>query len=180
MTDQPDTETRAAVDALAYRLRNRGDADPERFAAEFIAALRAHGWRHGEADGDQDPQQALYKWAVIHTAGREDWDPVTLLGVIQSCKIAGVPYEDVAPVLWRLARTEDDHQDYAELRNLARNAHRHSQPGNAPDPGAVAALDALRRGDFETARAVLGTESVTARFTGPQPVLAENEPPDAA
>jgi len=46
-----DAETRAAVDALAYRLRNHDpDTDPlgadaEPFAAEFIAALKARGWR---------------------------------------------------------------------------------------------------------------------------------------
>lgn len=44
MTDL-DTETRAAIDALVFRLRNRGDADDEPFAQEFIAALKARGWR---------------------------------------------------------------------------------------------------------------------------------------
>jgi hypothetical protein len=51
MTDSYDAETRAAVDALAYRLRNHDpDTDPlgadaEPFAAEFVAALKARGWR---------------------------------------------------------------------------------------------------------------------------------------
>lgn len=47
MTDPEflDAETRAAVDALVHRLRNRGDADDEPFAAEFIAALKGRGWR---------------------------------------------------------------------------------------------------------------------------------------
>jgi hypothetical protein len=46
-----DAETRAAVDALAYRLRNHDpDTDPlgvdaEVFAAEYVAALKARGWR---------------------------------------------------------------------------------------------------------------------------------------
>jgi hypothetical protein len=45
-----DNETRAAISALVHRLRNPGDADPlgadaEPFAAEFIAALKARGWR---------------------------------------------------------------------------------------------------------------------------------------
>jgi hypothetical protein len=40
-----DDETRAAVAALVFRLRNKGDADDEVFAAEFIAALKARGWR---------------------------------------------------------------------------------------------------------------------------------------
>jgi hypothetical protein len=44
MTDS-DNETRAAVEALVYRLRNRGDADDEPFAQEFITALKARGWR---------------------------------------------------------------------------------------------------------------------------------------
>lgn len=49
MTDF-DTETRAAVAALVYRLRNPGDADPlgadaEPFAQEYLAALKARGWR---------------------------------------------------------------------------------------------------------------------------------------
>jgi hypothetical protein len=43
--NESDAETRAAVDALVYRLRNRGDADDEPFAQEFIAALKARGWR---------------------------------------------------------------------------------------------------------------------------------------
>jgi hypothetical protein len=38
-------ETKAAIDALVYRLRNRGDADDEPFAQEFVAALKARGWR---------------------------------------------------------------------------------------------------------------------------------------
>lgn len=49
MTDI-DTETRAAVAALVFRLRNPGDADPlgadaEPFAEEYLAALKARGWR---------------------------------------------------------------------------------------------------------------------------------------
>lgn len=45
-----DAETRAAVSALVFRLRNPGDADPlgadaEPFAEEFLAALKARGWR---------------------------------------------------------------------------------------------------------------------------------------
>jgi hypothetical protein len=40
-----DNETRAAIDALVYRLRNRGDADDEPFAQEYLAALKARGWR---------------------------------------------------------------------------------------------------------------------------------------
>ena len=45
-----DPDTRAAVDALTRRLRNRyQDADAEVFALEFITALRARGWRPTEA-----------------------------------------------------------------------------------------------------------------------------------
>lgn len=45
-----DAETRAAVAALVFRLRNHGDTDPlgadaEPFAEEFLAALKARGWR---------------------------------------------------------------------------------------------------------------------------------------
>lgn len=45
-----DAETRAAVAALVFRLRNPGDADPlgadaEPFAQEYVAALKARGWR---------------------------------------------------------------------------------------------------------------------------------------
>jgi hypothetical protein len=48
---EPGNETAAAVEALVYRLRNRGDGegqfatDDEFFAAEFIAAIRGRGWR---------------------------------------------------------------------------------------------------------------------------------------
>jgi hypothetical protein len=48
MTDadiSTDRETKAAVDALVHRLRNRGDSDDEWFAQEFIAALKLRGWR---------------------------------------------------------------------------------------------------------------------------------------
>jgi hypothetical protein len=49
MTDL-DHETRAAIQALAGRLRNRDpDVDDELFAAEFITALRGRGWRPTEA-----------------------------------------------------------------------------------------------------------------------------------
>lgn len=43
MTDQP---TRDAAAALAYRIRHRGDTDPDVLAAEFMASLRSRGWRH--------------------------------------------------------------------------------------------------------------------------------------
>jgi hypothetical protein len=57
MTDHLDRETTAAVEALAHRLRVRDAAihnaedyaDAEVFAAEFLAALRGHGWRPTEA-----------------------------------------------------------------------------------------------------------------------------------
>lgn len=45
MTAFEDREKRFAVDALVFRLRNRGDADDEPLAAEFIAALWGRGWR---------------------------------------------------------------------------------------------------------------------------------------
>lgn len=51
MTDSLEAETRAAVAALVHRLRNHDpDTDPlgtdaEVFAAEYVAALKARGWR---------------------------------------------------------------------------------------------------------------------------------------
>jgi hypothetical protein len=52
-----DADTTAAVEALAYRLRERdvamrdgaGHADAEVFAREFVTALRGRGWRPTEA-----------------------------------------------------------------------------------------------------------------------------------
>jgi hypothetical protein len=45
-----DPDTRAAIEALAHRLRNRDPGtDDEVFALEFITALRARGWRPTEA-----------------------------------------------------------------------------------------------------------------------------------
>ena len=45
-----DPDTRAAIDALTHRLRNRDPGtDDEVFALEFITALRARGWRPTEA-----------------------------------------------------------------------------------------------------------------------------------
>jgi hypothetical protein len=53
-----DPDTRAAIDALARRLRNRDpDTDDEVFALEFITALRARGWRPTEA-------RAIPAWKV--------------------------------------------------------------------------------------------------------------------
>jgi hypothetical protein len=40
-----DRATRDAVDALVSRLRNRGDADDEPFAMEYLAFLKGLGWR---------------------------------------------------------------------------------------------------------------------------------------
>jgi hypothetical protein len=40
-----DKETRAAVDDLAYRIRDRGDGDIEVLAVDFMIWLRARGWR---------------------------------------------------------------------------------------------------------------------------------------
>lgn len=51
MTAAEDREKRFAVDALVYRLRNRGEADDEPLAAEFIAALWGRGWRPIDALG---------------------------------------------------------------------------------------------------------------------------------
>ena len=45
-----DHETRAAVDALIHRLRNRDPGtDDEPFALEYVTALRSRGWRPTEA-----------------------------------------------------------------------------------------------------------------------------------
>jgi hypothetical protein len=45
-----DRETRAAIEALVRRLRDRDPgADDEVFAREFIITLRGHGWRPTEA-----------------------------------------------------------------------------------------------------------------------------------
>jgi hypothetical protein len=40
-----DRETREAIDALVKRLRSKGEADDEPFAAEYIAFLKGLGWR---------------------------------------------------------------------------------------------------------------------------------------
>ena len=44
-----DRETQAVIDALVYRLRNRGDTDDEPLAMEFVQALLGRGWRPTEA-----------------------------------------------------------------------------------------------------------------------------------
>jgi hypothetical protein len=57
MTYKGDTETTAAVEALAYRVRERDiairdgedHADADVFALEFITAFRGRGWRPTEA-----------------------------------------------------------------------------------------------------------------------------------
>jgi hypothetical protein len=40
-----EAETQAAIAALVFRLQNRGEADDEGLATEFIAALKIRGWR---------------------------------------------------------------------------------------------------------------------------------------
>jgi hypothetical protein len=46
MTDAgTDRATTEAVQALTSRLRNRGEADDEPLAAEFIAWMKLRGWR---------------------------------------------------------------------------------------------------------------------------------------
>jgi hypothetical protein len=52
MTEDLDTER--AIQALVYRLRDRGDADIEVVAREFMLELRAHGWRLTEARAPLD------------------------------------------------------------------------------------------------------------------------------
>lgn len=62
MTEQ-DRETHAAIEALAHRIRIRDAAvsagedyaDPEPFAAEFMAALQGRGWRVTEAKAKPEP-----------------------------------------------------------------------------------------------------------------------------
>jgi hypothetical protein len=63
MSPDLDRESTAAVDALVYRLRNRGDGegqfatDDEPFAQEYVIALRARGWRPTEARAPWDYRQ---------------------------------------------------------------------------------------------------------------------------
>ena len=44
-----DAETKAAIDALVYRLKNREETDDEPFAMEFVQAMIGRGWRPTEA-----------------------------------------------------------------------------------------------------------------------------------
>jgi hypothetical protein len=59
-----DRETQATIDALAYRLNNRGDGDGQYatdnqlFAQEFVLAWRLRGWRPGEARAPWDYRNA--------------------------------------------------------------------------------------------------------------------------
>lgn len=61
-----DADTAAAIESLAYRLRQRDEAmrngtdaaDPEVFALEFLTAMRGKGWRHLEALAAPKPAPA--------------------------------------------------------------------------------------------------------------------------
>jgi len=53
-----DADTTAAIEALAFRLRNNRDEDPDVFALEFITALRGHGWRPTPAKATAPPLHA--------------------------------------------------------------------------------------------------------------------------
>jgi hypothetical protein len=72
-----DTETAAAIEALAHRVKLRDQAirdsqdfaDAEVFAAEFITAMRGYGWRHTEARVFAPPKPAV---AASGTAPRDE------------------------------------------------------------------------------------------------------------
>jgi hypothetical protein len=58
MSPDLDRETKSAVDALVYRLKNREPGtDDEPFAQEYVIALRARGWRPTEARAPWDYRQ---------------------------------------------------------------------------------------------------------------------------
>jgi hypothetical protein len=66
-----DRETRAAVEALTYRLKNRDpEVDDEFIAREFMTALRGRGWRPTEA-------RSLASWT--HPAGPGSTPPADVL-----------------------------------------------------------------------------------------------------
>lgn len=97
---------------------------------------------------DRRRWRALHEWAAARTADRDDWDETALLGVMQSCRQAGVAYVEIEPVLLRLARTGDDHQGYAELGQLIKaSARRSASPAARPD----SALAALKAGNYQAA-----------------------------
>ena len=62
-----DADTQAAIDALAYRIRQRDAAirdgaedieDADLFALEFFTRLRAQGWRPSPAKASSPPRHA--------------------------------------------------------------------------------------------------------------------------
>lgn len=61
-----DADTAAAIESLAYRLRQRDEAmrnggeyaDPDPFALDFITAMLGNGWRHLEALAKPKPAPA--------------------------------------------------------------------------------------------------------------------------
>jgi hypothetical protein len=87
-----DPDTSAAIEALAFRLRNNRDEDPDVFALEFITALRGHGWRPTEAKAKPDP----------HTPGS---------GLPQASEVADLLARTRADLAARAVRT--DPQDAA-------------------------------------------------------------------
>jgi hypothetical protein len=79
-------EKRDAVAALAHRIRNIGDTDPEVFALEFITAMWGRGWRPTETrpfpwrprTGPGAPPSAAYLKAKEAMSGTADpAEPVT-------------------------------------------------------------------------------------------------------
>ena len=62
-----DSETTAAIESLAHRIRERDAAirdgqdyaDPDVFAADYLTAMRGHGWRPTEARAFGLPKPAL-------------------------------------------------------------------------------------------------------------------------
>jgi len=95
-------------------------------------------------------------------AEREAWDPVVLLGVMGGCRNAGVTYDEVELVLWRLAHSKDGHRDFAELRELTR----HRKPKAAAAPPAIRA-------------AIAGDLAGAYKATHPDSVPPETEPTES-
>lgn len=144
-----DTETRDAVAALVFRLRNRGGetgrfaVDDELFAAEFVAALKERGWMPdpalpadpGQGDGTREASRELLAFA---RATRPDWSAEETWAAVHAAKTAGLDWDKLALRLMGIAlREEDPPTKPRELWNFARGITSKAA-GQPPAPGYLA------------------------------------------
>lgn len=127
-----------------------------------------------DSEAPWEPTPAYPQLAALAAEMRPDWDKRDLWDAILAARSAGQSWREVYREVSRLVWAEDETP--ATLRNSARK----------PGPSAPAPLDrdlfaALRAGDYDAAYMATHDGAPPARrATGPQRVLQDEKPQDAA